>query len=126
MDIKDQLDSLRQKVDGCALVAFADIEARLVLVSSSDARASREVLDALCAEAALLFNVADAKGGENGLSGADTALNHDAEGVRFFVRDTVGGSDVLCCVLSPDGKIDALVSESHATANAIFDTAGDA
>lgn len=103
MSISEQLDGLRAAIPGCSLVAFGDLDARLVLRSSSDRPRPQERLDELCAQAASVLS--DAAGdmmltqlfGKSGHAPTDAMVLTQSE-TRIFVRSEGPQADVLCCV----------------------------
>lgn len=125
MSVTDELDSLRQAVEGCQLVAYADIDAGLVLVSSSATRASREVLDSLCAEAAGVFAAADMGDEADGLTTADIGLSLSGDSTRLFLRDVNEGSDAICIVCDPQTDVDLLLTRARTSLPHIFGALGD-
>lgn len=110
MNISAQLDGLRMAVSGCSLVAFGDLDARLVLRASSDKPRPQEQLDELCSQAAGFLS--DAAGnavmtrvfGEPGDAPTE-AIVLTSDDVRVFVRSPGPQADVVCCLC--DSAMDA-------------------
>lgn len=48
MGVSDTLDTLRAQFEGCALVAYADLSANMVLATSADQTMMQEHWDGLC------------------------------------------------------------------------------
>lgn len=110
--VVDALDELRQENPGCRMVAYADLSAHMVLVTDSGTAAPREVLDALCNEAATLLG---SKGTPAlGRQPGNSAIWATQAAVRVFLRAPDEPNDVLCCVCAPDVNVGRFVA--HATA----------
>jgi len=101
--LQTQIDDLRASHPGCSLVAFADVEAGLVLLSSAAHVARREVLDSLCEKAVGLLTATAPAFDPT----PDTAIRATSDGVEIVLRDPTRPSDALCAVLTPDGDLDA-------------------
>lgn len=120
MSILGQLDTLRQDVPGCSLVAFADLRTRLVLSVSADTSRPQEQLDEMCFQAANCFEDCDT---------LVTALNTEEQGVdmctdtivltpgetRVFIRNPDGEGEAICCICQPTTKTDDLAQKSLQT-----------
>lgn len=126
MSVQEELDELRKSVAECHLVAFADLDSQLVLVSSSATRSTRDTLDALCAEVASIFAVADAADGDSGLARSDTGLTMSPDGLSLFLRDAEERSEALCCVCAGTVDVDDLFTQSKATLTRILAGASSA
>ena len=96
MTVSAKLDALRAAVPGCALAAFGDVDAQLVLRSSAQSPWSQDKLDELCKSGARQIRLR-------------AALNPDAvtpreaviatpQDVRVYVAAPAPAGDVLCCV----------------------------
>ncbi|MFQ6551268.1 hypothetical protein AAD018_002865 [Aestuariibius insulae] len=114
MSISDDLDSLREQFPECSAIAFADLSARMVLVTSSRKILRQEALDALCAEASLLFEGA---GGTSALSVtgdvSDTAVVATPDGINLFLRATAEPADLLCLLCSPEVDTAGLLAQAR-------------
>lgn len=109
--VVDELDALRDRFDGCMTVAFADLSAQMILVTDSTSNLSREVLDTLCAEAAMTLGT----GGKPSLGTQPSAVSVVAgkQALRLFIRATVEPGDVLCCICKPDVDVDVFLLDAR-------------
>lgn len=105
MSVQDDLEELRTAFDGCSLLAFADLGAQIVLVSSSAETARRDALDGLCRTAVALFHIA----GKAEESDTDTALNCAGGNVEVYLRDPERREDALCALCSVETDIDGFL-----------------
>ncbi|MFA8440902.1 hypothetical protein [Yoonia sp.] len=108
----DELDALRDKYEGCAALAFADLSTKMILVTDSGSNLRREALDALCAEAALLLGA----NGKPALADkpGDLASVASTAQLRVFLRAQSEPNDVLCCICGPKMDADAFVADACA------------
>ena len=122
MPLSDRLDLCRTQVAGSAVVAYGDLDARLILRSSSPTPWARERLDALSAEAArhLRGSAADALAKVSG-GRPRLAISMTASETRVFVTDDAGAGELLCSV--GDARADVVASARAATA-ALRDVTG--
>ena len=98
MTIAQDLDDLRGKFDSCELVAFADLDAELVLVSSSKKTARRETLDRICADAK--YTLSSKVGRTFGPS--DTVVRTYEDRTEIYLRSAPTDPDGLCCICAHD------------------------
>ncbi len=115
MGVQDELDDLRAGFPGCSLVAFADLGAQIVLVSSSAETARRDTLDSLCRGAVSLFEAASA-GHEPDM---DTALRYQGGTVEVYVRDPDRSEDALCAQCSPDTDLTGFLAAARTAITAL-------
>ncbi len=110
--VADVLDALHSKFDECETVAFADLSTQMVLITNSDANHRREVLDRLCAEAAMALGTVKkpAAFGERPSSAAFIATNDQ---LRIFLRAPNEPADVLCCVCKPGVDVASFLSDAR-------------
>ncbi len=110
--VVDELDALREKYEGCAALAFADLSTKMILVTDSGSNLRREALDALCAEAALLLGA----NGKPALADkpSDLASVASTTQLRVFLRAEQEPNDVLCCICGPKMDADAFVADACA------------
>ena len=119
--VVDELDQLRDANPGCKMVAYADLSAHMILVTDSGTTQPREVLDALCNEAASLLGT---KGKPSlGKSPGNAAVWATAASLRVFLRAPGEPNDVLCCVCAPNVNVGKLVAKASACLDRI---SGDA
>jgi len=111
MAIAAEINKLREKFDGCALVAFADISSKMVLLKSSVKKIPQENLDYLCAEAAAMFNGAAAQ--LNKHAAPITAIVADGDKSNIYLRNKAESDDVLCCVCGPDVDLTAFLASAR-------------
>ena len=109
---KAALDQLKDQYPGCETLAFADLSTQMVLLSNADSSLPREALDALCAEAALVFGTKSAPA--VGDTPATTALIATPALLRIYLRDIEEPSDALCCICRHDIPLDAFVNDARA------------
>ena len=110
--VVDELDLLRDANPGCQMVAFADLGAQMILVTDSGTSHPREVLDALCNEAATLL-------GKKGTPALGQRPNNAAvwatqASLRVFLRAPGEPNDVLCCVCAPNMNVGKFVASASA------------
>lgn len=104
------LDLLHDQYPGCETLAFADLATQMVLISNTQSPLSREGLDALCAEAALVFGADNAPAiGDNP---AGQVLVATARHLRIYLRTISEPHDALCCVCDHDIPVDAFMRDA--------------
>ena len=113
MGVEDQLQALRADFPGCAIVAFADLGTRIVLVSASEGTARRDTLDGLCAGAVELFTAAQAAGEE----GADLVLRSHLGKIELALRDPASADEALCAICAPETDVDGFIERARAVLN---------
>jgi len=106
------LDELRETNPGCRMVAYADLSTHMVLVTDSGTTQPREVLDALCDEAAALLGTKGAP--PIGAAPGTTAVWATPASLRVFLRAPDEPQDVLCCVCAPDVNVGKFVANAFA------------
>ena len=122
MGIQEDLDSLRKDVPGCEVVAYADIDAGLVLVASSDSSPRRELLDELCGVAVRHF----AKAAYPGLEAPDMALERSHnKPVQVFLRNLTEPTEVVCAICKPDTDLDAYITNARDLLDRTATASGD-
>lgn len=99
MTLSSQLDALRLSDAGCRLAAFGDLQASIVLRSSSAASHPQEYLDELCQQACRGFLLLDAASANPGVCppGKEILLLTPGE-ARVFVRAEDGSGDAVLCI----------------------------
>jgi len=105
--VVDELDKLLEGNEGCRTVAFADLSTRMILVTDTWSNLPREVLDRVCAQAAILLGV-DGKATLGDMP-AKLALAADQSSVHLFIRAEDEPNDVLCCVCNVDVNVNELM-----------------
>ena len=105
MDVAKRMQSLRDQFPECTLMAFADLEAGMVLSVSADTSRMQEEISSLCSTAkAVLDRQANGpmealiSNGSN--AGVFEAVLTEPEKVGVFLRSTIKQSDAFCCVCS--------------------------
>lgn len=101
MDISTALDAVRTGISGCTLVAFADINSKLVLSSSAAVTPSREDLDILGEAAGALMTGGLADGATKAVGATDVAITLTATELRLFLRASQDANEALVCVCDP-------------------------
>lgn len=109
----EDLDELHSKFPQCETLAFADLSTEMILVTNSDAPQAREVLNALCADAAKSLGKPGTPNFGDGES--DTALIATRDQLTIFLRADGEPTDVLCCVCKPDLDVPAFLSAARPT-----------
>lgn len=127
MSVSERLDELRAAVAECQLVAFIDLEARMVLSVSSQAKQPQEHLDALGESASRLLPMAP-----NALTKClsfqddhalpDFAVLMSDTNTHIFVRSSGEGHEALCCSCSRNAPVDTIIDKARAA----LSNAGDA
>jgi hypothetical protein len=115
MDIAQELDDLRRAHPACALAAFGDISARMILCASGRQRHPQEQLDQLCAMAVDLLRGESATriAAATGRTGRDRmrlAITLDRDGVGVFLGAGAVAPDLLCCLFDDVGAVDSALS----------------
>jgi hypothetical protein len=110
--VVNSLDALHDSYPGCETLAFADLSTQMILVTNSATTSRREVLDALCSEAAL--NLGAAGNVAIGTDPSITAIIAGQDQVRIFLRATKEPTDVLCCVFQPGVDIAGFLPAARA------------
>ena len=104
MGVAEELDALRAELSGCHLVAYADLQSRLVLCASSAGNPAQEELDALsrAANLALDGNVAEGAkplwAADTGNAPASSAMLMTGQEVRMFLRSPGNAPEALIVV----------------------------
>lgn len=112
MSVVDELDKLRATLPGCTLVAFGDLEARIVLCASAPEKRPQEELDALCMAASTALDggfavpLSDALGGSR-LTQAVTVKPGE---IQLFLRSHLDANDALFCTFADQTDIREIVS----------------
>lgn len=117
MTISDELLAFRQRVDGCLVVAFADLSTGMVLASSTSEKVTQEKLDALCVagidalagpKAAEIAKKLGSIAAQAPLA-AVTATHAEIE---CFVRSSHPADEALCFRVTKGVNLDALLKEA--------------
>ena len=111
MDIARGLDDLRAAHPACALIAFGDISARMILCASGRQRQPQEVLDRLCATAVDLLRGESAVRitaamGHSVRGRMRMAIALDSDGAALFLGSGGGSPDVLCGLFDDIGAVE--------------------
>ena len=110
--VVDELNAFREANPGCQLLAFADLSTNMILVTDSKTSHPREVLDALCDEAATLLG----RRGKAALGEvpSNSAVWATQASLRVFLRAPDEPNDVLCCVCAPNVNVGKLMANATA------------
>lgn len=106
------LDSLADAFDACHTVAFADLGAKMVLVTNGSTDAKRETLNALCREAAISLG-----GGDRaplGNTACQMVVAATPAYTRVFLRDAAEPNDAICCICDPAIDLDTFLPAAQA------------
>ena len=126
MDVTEALDALRSQMSGCSLVAFADLNSKLVLCTSSATRLPQEELDHLSQTAHLVLEGAVAEGAASvwaetaAGAPAGTAMLLSESEARVFLRAEGDSSEALVCVCAPDADLEKVVDCGRSTLKSIL------
>ena len=121
MSVADELDKLRATLPGCTLVAFGDLNARIVLCASASEKRPQEQLDALCMAASDTLDgthadpLAKALGGER----LTEAVTVGSGQVHLFLRSHLDVSDALFCTFADQTDIEEMVDAGRKTLHRI-------
>ncbi len=103
--MNQQLQALRTAIPGCNLVAFGDLDARLLFRANHDRTIHRENLDKLCLEAVTCFEILKAiQDGTPASKGEDVpeeVIILSPGEVKVFVISEVNKADFICLVCEP-------------------------
>lgn len=99
ISIADDLDALRSDVEGCLLVAFIDVSARMVLRVSADPKPRQEEIDALSDLASLCLESTGLPAFFDGDPPYSASIEGENE-TKHFVRSLVDPADALIIVAS--------------------------
>ncbi|MEO9820126.1 MAG: hypothetical protein ABJ370_03930 [Paracoccaceae bacterium] len=100
------LAEYRSRFASCELVLLADISTLTVLGSDSAIKMGQEHLDALCATADLIFDLAeDAQ--------IRTAVLSKPTGRQIFVRAGSAVSEVICGVFEPTAEVSIAIADAE-------------
>ena len=121
MGVAEELDDLRGAFEACRIAAFADIDAQLVLVSSSAKKARRETLDKLCAEAAGIFR--DSKVPSPVV--VDFAVSQQDGELKVFLCEPEQRLDAACFVCEPGLDLDAFLTAARSMLDRLTQSSGD-
>lgn len=98
ISFSEDLNALRDRLDGCRLAAYADLSTRMVLQVSADPKPRREDIDALCDLAAQCLDGKNLPVFFDG-EAPYTALLANGDEVRFFVRSLSDPADALILIV---------------------------
>ncbi|MEM7718206.1 MAG: hypothetical protein AAF222_03325 [Pseudomonadota bacterium] len=118
MDITAELDAMRADVQGCALVAYADLSSQLVLCTSAASNPAQEEMNALSKAAQLALDGEFAAGAAPSWGGeapAEVSVLMTGAEARLFLRAPNNPTEALMCVCAPDIDLEAAVAEARAT-----------
>lgn len=105
------LDELHDRFPCCETLGFADLATQMMLLTNTGTTHRREDLNALCAEAALVFGPPDAPA--LGDTAANTVYIATPDHLRIYLRDPHDLTEALCCVCSYNVPIDSFVQDAR-------------
>jgi len=122
MDVTEVLDGLRADVEGCDLVAFADLNTTMILCVSASTRHAQEELDAMTATAAAVLDGSVAQGAQSFLDEekAQTAITMTPVDVRIYLRGSQTQNEALICLCAPDADLAKVVTKGAAVLSTIM------
>lgn len=115
MDILTRLDQLRLTFHECQAVAYADLGARMILVTSTAIDLPQERWDDLCHTGFALLTGAPSEEASRVMRNEDTvshALVLEGQELGLFLRSQSNGEDVLLCVSSPSLPINEFMEKA--------------
>jgi hypothetical protein len=112
MTISEELDLLHSRFPSCGTLAYADLAAQMVLVTSSQSPLDRHSLDALCASAARLLGAGEPL--PLGTLPAAYALTSEPGKLLLFLRPPGASADALLC--HADQTLDLALFQAEAQA----------
>ena len=120
MDVAKVLDEMREAVDGCDLVAIADLSSQMVLRASSATKRGQEEIDALT-DAALTALAGPIAEGAMALTGGApaTAVTMTQSDMHVFLRSLTGRSEALIAICAPDANVSKIVDHGRDTLDRI-------
>ncbi|MEO1178965.1 MAG: hypothetical protein AAFV87_17935 [Pseudomonadota bacterium] len=98
ISFSDELHALRERLEGCRLVAYADLSTRMVLQVSAEPKPRREEIDALCDLAAQCLDAPSLRAFFED-EAPYTALLTAGDEVQFFVRSLSDPADALILII---------------------------
>ncbi len=120
MDVAKALDEMRGAVDGCDLVAFADLSSQMVLRASSATKRGQEEIDALTDAALVALAGPLAEGAAACTGGAPaTAVTMTQAEIHVYLRSLTGRSEALIAVCAPDTDVGKIVDHGRETLDRI-------
>lgn len=125
MDVAERLDAMRAEVNGCSLVAFADLGSKLVLCVSAAIKPAQEEMDRLSSLAELVLNGALASGAApvltdgEGDGRAGMAMLMSGSEAKVFLRAQGAANEALVCVCAPETDIGKVVDCGRSTLDGI-------
>ncbi|MEO1537304.1 MAG: hypothetical protein AAFR73_06200 [Pseudomonadota bacterium] len=117
MDITAELDAMRADVQGCALVAYADLSSQLVLCTSAASKPAQEEMNALSQAAQLALDGAYAESAApvwGSTARAELSVLMTGAEARLFMRAPENPSEALMCVCAADADLEAVVGQARA------------
>jgi len=120
MDVAKALDDMRDAVDGCDLVAFADLSSQMVLRASSATKRGQEEIDALT-DAALIALAGPIAEGAAALTGGApaTAVTMTQSDVHVYLRSLTGRSEALIAICAANTDVSKIVDHGRETLDRI-------
>ena len=119
--VLDEINALKNQVDGCTMVSLADLSSAMILTTSDDADMTRGQLNVLCGEAvALLPADRSAMFGPQ----ASNSIVRERNGViQVFLRTPAGPMDAICAICTPETNVDEFLTLASACLSRISQNA---
>lgn len=116
MTISAKLDRIREELEGCKTLAFADLTTKMILCASAPQPPNQEYLDALCSTAADMLDgeVAAQMAPVMSSNGDDLvrrAIIIQPHEIVVFVRSPLAPEDALCGLCSPNVDLPLLAEK---------------
>lgn len=105
------LDQLNDRFPGCDTLAFADLATQMILITNSASSYQRAALEALCAEATLLFGPPGTA--TLGAAPANTIFVATPDHLRIYLRDPAAPTEALCCLCHHTAQLDDFVTAAR-------------
>jgi len=113
--LDDELEALRSALPGCRVVAFVDLQARLVLLSKADKKPRQEWLDALATTGAQMLPLrrGPVTAASTGDALPDQAVVLRQHGLSVYVRLGSDPSEALCCDCDAGADATAVLAQAR-------------
>ncbi len=117
MSVAEILDECRTAVSGCQLVAFIDLDSKMVLSVSAQSKQRQERLDTLGTMASAFLPLPDddiAKClSHDGAMPPQAAVLLTMTETTAFVRSQAEPREALCCSCAPNASVDSIIEAAR-------------
>jgi hypothetical protein len=112
MTVREELDALRSDYPACRLAAFADLKAKMVLMTSPAQSHPQEMLQRLSQRGADLFAIAKQ-------DTDDLVIAWENDQMNIFLRSPKEPADMLCCQVHPEAELGGFLETARASLSRI-------